>query len=181
MVAMKKGHIVMWFGVTLAIFLFSGWMGQHLGSAAARYWYLHKQQAQIKSDGPERAHLESVLSNLNDVQRLLLFSAFNDIDKKLGKKFLLNYIGALEDIEGKSVSPESKPAIDFALGRAYVYAAILDEDANNNEQATQDMISAESLFQSLGWTDYTEATLRTRARHELDRWKSTPRPLEGGR
>jgi hypothetical protein len=181
MVAMKKSHIVVWFGVALAIFFFSGWLGGPLGSAVARYWYRHKQQAEIKRDGPERAHLESVLSALNDIGSLQMGTAINANDKEVGRKSLLKNLEQLEEIKRKSNLDEIKPVTDFALGRAFVYAAMMEEQANHNEQAAQDMISAQTLFQSLGWTDYTEDRLKTLARRELDHWKLPPQSMEHGK
>jgi len=167
---MKKGPIGVWFSVALAIFLLSLWTGSHLGSAAARYWYRHKRQAQIKTDGPERAHLESVLSDLNTVPPLELFAPLYANDKELGKKYLLNDVGVLESIEQKSNRQEIKPVIDFNLGRACVYAAMIEEQTGDKEQADRHMRSAQPLFQSLGWSDYSEATLKTVARRQLHQW-----------
>jgi hypothetical protein len=167
--------------VALAIFLLSLWMGFPLGSAVARYWYRHNQQAQIKSGGPERAHLESVLSELNEVQTLQLIAAINANDKEAGKKYLLNDIGALENTERKWGLQEIKPAIDFNLGRAHVYAAIMEEQANDGAQANQHMKTAQALFQSLGWSDYTEEAIKTLAKRELDKWKLHPQTTEHGK
>jgi hypothetical protein len=180
MVVMKKGPIGVWFSVALAIFLLSLWAGFYLGSIVAPYWYRHAQQVQITVGGPERAHLESVLSELDTVQTLQIFSAVNANDQELGKKVLLNDIGVLKNLERKSGLEEIKPAIDFNLGRAYVYAALLEEHANNNEQATRYIKSAQALFQSLGWSKYTEETLKTVARRELDQWKAQPQTKEHG-
>jgi hypothetical protein len=180
MVAMKKGPIGVWFSVALAIFLLSLWIGSHLGSTVAPYWYRHKQRVQISLYGPERAHLESVLSELTTVQMLQLFSAGNANDEELGKKYLLNDIEVLKNLERKSGLEEIKPAIDFNLGRAYVYAALAEEHAHNSEQATRYMKSAQNLFQSLGWSKYTEETLKTVARRELDQWKTQPQTKENG-
>jgi hypothetical protein len=177
---MKKGPIGVWFSVALAIFLLSLWVGSHLGSAIAPYWYRHQQQAQITSDGPDRAHLEGVLAELNTVQTLQVFSAVNANDPELGKKVLLNDIGVLKDLERKSDPEEIKPAIDFNLGRAYVYAALTEEQAGNNEQATRYMKSAQALFQSLGWSEYTEQTLKTVAHRELDQWKAQTQTKQHG-
>jgi len=175
---MKKGRIAVWFSVALAIFLLSLSMGSYLGSRVARYWYRHKQQTQIRSDGPERAHMESTLSRLNEVQYLQMFAATISSDKKLGEKYLLKNIGALEDIERKSDLQEIKPAIDFNLGRAYVYAALMEEQAHNNGQASRYMKSAQNLFQSLGWSDSTAETLKTVATRELDKWRIPPQTKE---
>jgi hypothetical protein len=181
MVTVKKGPLGMWFSVALAIFLLSLWVGSHLGSIAAPYWYYHKRRVQITLYGPERTHLESLLSELTQVQALQLFSAVNANDQELAKRYLLNDIGVLKNLEGKSGQEEIKPAIDFNLGRAYVYAALAEEQANNNEQATRYMKSAQTLFQSLGWSEYSEEMLKTVARRELDQWKAQTQTKEYGR
>jgi hypothetical protein len=178
---MKKGRIGVWFSVALAIFLLSLWLGSYLGSTVARYWYRHEQQAQIKSGGPERTHLESTLSRLMDVQYSQMLAATISSDKKLGDKYLLNNIRALQVIERKSDLLEIRPAIDFYIGRAYVYAAIIEEQAHDNQQPSQYMKSAQTLFQSLGWSDYREETLKTMAGRELDKWKLLPQTMESGK
>jgi|SRR5882762_5270144 len=178
---MKKGRVAVWFGVALGIFLLSVWAGALLGPTIARYWYRHKQQAQIKSGGPERAHLESTLSRLNDVPSLYLVAVTYANDKKLGEKYLLYEIGVLEGIERKGDLQEIKPAIDFNMGRTYVYASIIEEEAHNNEQASQYMNSAQTLFQSLGWSDSTEVTLKSMVTRELDKWKLQPQSTEHGK
>src|SRR6267143_888217 len=128
---MKKGRIAVRFIVAMAIFLLSLWAGALLGPTIARYWYRHKQQAQIKSGGPERAHLESTLSRLNNVMSLYLVAILPTVNKQLAEESLLDEIGVLEGIEQKADLQEIKPAIDFNLGRAYVYAAIIEEQAHN--------------------------------------------------
>jgi|SRR6267143_218362 len=178
---MKKGRIAVWFSVALAIFLFSLRVGSRLGSTVAGYWYRHKQQAQIRSGGPERAHLESMLSGLNDLQSLYFIAIINANDKKLEAKSLLNEIGVLKDIERKSDLQEIKPAFDFYIGRAYVYAALIEKEAHNTEQASQYMKSGQTLFQSLGWTGYTEEALRSIVTRELDKWKVRPQMRESGK
>jgi hypothetical protein len=177
----KKGPLGVWFSVALAIVLLSLWVGSQLGSIAAPYWYYHKRRVQITLYGPQRAHLESLLSELTTVQALQLFSAVNAIDQELGKKCLLKDIGVLKNLEGKSGQEEINPAIDFNLGRAYVYAALAEEHAHNNEQATRYMKSAQTLFQSVSWSEYSEETLKTVARRELDQWKAQPQTQEYGR
>jgi hypothetical protein len=162
--------------VALAIFLFSLWLGSHLGSSAALYWYRHKQREKMTLHEPEHVHFESVLSELGAVQNLQIFSAITAHDKELGKKYLLDDIGFLEGIKRKSDLQEIEPAIDFNLGRAFVYLAMAE--TNNGEQATQHMKTAQTLFQSLGWTDYTEGRLRTLAVHELDKWNPLPPTME---
>jgi hypothetical protein len=178
---MKKGLIGVWFSVALAIFLFSLWMGLPLGSVVARYWYRHKQHTKIKSGGPERAHLESMLSGLNDLQSLHFIAINNLNDKKLEEKYLLNEIGALDDIRRRPDLQEIKPAFDFNIGRAYVYASLIEEEAHNNEQASQYMKEAQPLFQSLGWGDYTEETLKSMVTRELDKWKVPSQTRESGK
>jgi hypothetical protein len=169
---MKKKPIGVWFSVALVIFALGLGAGSYIGTRAARYWYRHKQQEQIAFSGPERAQLESVLSELRSIQDLEVFSAISATEKQLGKKYILDDIRVFERIEQKSDLPEIKPVIDFDLGRAYVYLALAEEQTNNGEQAARYMKSAQTLFQSLGWSDYTEVTLKNMARRKLDRWSA---------
>ncbi len=65
------------------------------------------------------------------------------------------------------------------LGLAHVVAAIVDEQSKNRERAASHMRSAQSLYQSLGWQDYSEDTLRAVAERELDLWRLKPQSREG--
>ena len=124
----------------------------------------------------ERAHVESALSELSAVQTLQVFyAAFSAKDEELKKKHLRIHIRELDGLRKKSNTQEITPVIDLNLGLAYVYAAIAAEQDNNQEQAIQYMKSAQALFQSLGWQDYSEDTLRVVARREVDWWNRKPR------
>ncbi len=43
------------------------------------------------------------------------------------------------------------------------------------------MRSAQTLFQSLGWQDYSEETLRAVAKRELDKWNAQTQTREHGK
>jgi hypothetical protein len=116
----------------------------------------------------ERADVESELSGLSAVGTLLLYAPVND--KELRKKFLPSSISGLESLGRQSSMQPIKPVIDLNLGIAYVNAAITKEQEGNVQQSMNYMKSAQSLFYSLGWEDYSEETLRAVARRDRDRW-----------
>lgn len=178
MVAMKKGPIGVWFSVALAILVLGVWVGSTLGSKVAPYWYRHQQQEQGTLYGPERAHVESVLSELAAIQMLQVYAVIAQNDKELGKQYLLNEIRDLEALRQRSDAQEIKPVIDLGVGLAYVDAAMAEEQDNNKELATKYMKSAQTLFQSLAWQDYSEDALRIAARRELDKWNAHPQIKE---
>jgi len=174
--AVRKGPIGVWFSVALAILVLGGWVGSKLGARAAVYWYHFEQRKVGTLNATERAHVESALSELSAVQTLQVFyAAFSAKDEELKKKHLRIHIRELDGLRKKSNTQEITPVIDLNLGLAYVYAAIAAEQDNNQEQAIQYMKSAQALFQSLGWQDYSEDTLRVVARREVDWWNRKPR------
>jgi hypothetical protein len=100
----------------------------------------------------------------------ILYEAIIRNDKEHGKEYLPKEIAAFEALRRRSDAPEITPVIDLDLGLAYVNAAMAEERGNNKELADQHTKSAHALFQSLGWQDYSEETLRAVAQRELDRW-----------
>ena len=107
---------------------------------------------------------------MSAIQVLQLFAVATRNDKNVAKKYLLNKIGGLEELKRRSGAVEIGPVIDIYLGLAYVDAAMAEEQDNNKELVTKYMNSAQTLFRSLGWRDYSEETLRIVAKRELDRW-----------
>lgn len=164
--------------MALAILVLSVWVGWKLGARIAVYSYRSRQQKIGTLRATERAHVESVLSELDAVQRFRLYVASIANDKELGKKYLAIDIGGLEDLRRKSNTQEIKPVIDLDLGVAYVITAMAEEQDNNKQAATKYTKSAQRLFQSLGWQDYSEEALRAVAKRELDRWKPQPQTKE---
>ncbi len=77
---------------------------------------------------------------------------------------------------------EAKPVLDMNLALANVVAAIVEEQVSNNkDRETNYMGSAQSLYKSLGWRDYSEDTLRALAQRELDKWKLDSPSKERGK
>lgn len=114
--------------------------------------------------------LESELAELNAIQTEMLYEVFALEKIKPSDKFLVGEIGRLEDLDRRSNSPEIKPVIDLHEGLAYVRVATTDEQNNKQEQAKQNMQSAQVLFKSLGWLDYSDQTLKAVAKREPDKW-----------
>lgn len=166
---MKRGPIGVWFSVALAILVLSLWAGSVLGSAVAHYWYGHHQEQGTLS-GTERKRVESELAELSAVQTLRLYAIIAPEEKKRGDEYLLNEIERLGDLKRRSNAPEIKSLVDLDLGLAYVHAAMAEELNNDQERSKEYMQSAQVLFKSLGWRDYSEETLKAVAKRELDMW-----------
>jgi hypothetical protein len=180
MVGMKKGPIGVWFSVALVIFVSSAWIGSKAGSRYAQHWENRQRQKQGTLHGPEWARVDSVLSQLDAVQLLHFLAGISQNDKKLGQKYLLSEIGGLEELRRRPDTQEIRPVVDLYLGLAYVDEAMTEERDNNKPRAIKYMSSAQTLFQSLGWRDYSEETLRSVSRRDLNKWKGQPeRRLEG--
>ena len=160
-----------WFSVALAICVLSAWSGWKLGAKIAAYRFRSNQaQAVGTLSGQEHAHLESVLNELDAIAFLRLEFIILINDDKL--RNLPATIDKIEDIRLSVHTSEAKPVMDMNLAFADVAAAIADEHAGNKERAASYMKSAQSLYQSLGWQDYSEATLRIVVERELDSWKT---------
>jgi hypothetical protein len=168
---MKRGPFGVWFSLALAILVLGVWVGWKLGARIAAYSYRSRQQKIGTLSTTQRRHIESVSSDLSAAQAVqLLYVAVAFHDKKLGKEYLSAQIAGLEARRHQSDAPEIRPVLDLDLGLAYVDAAMAEERDNNKELAAQHMKSAQALFQSLGWQDYSEETLRAVAQREIDRW-----------
>jgi hypothetical protein len=175
---MKDGRIGVWFSLALAILVLSAWPGSKLGAKLAAYRYHSVQRRSLGTlSAPEHAHLESVLDEL-DVIGLLRATLLVSVNNDNLKKTLPEQVEKIEDYQKKVKTGEAKPVIDMNLALANVITAIVEEQSNNKERAAIHMRSAQSLFQSLGWRDYSEDTLRALARRELDSWKLDPQRSE---
>jgi hypothetical protein len=163
---MEKGRIGVWFSVALGILVLSFWPGRILGVRGARYWYKYQERRLGTLDASQRPHLESVLSELTTVEELQVVS--EAVSKAKNQKRWPSYIDGLNRLKQKSTTQEGRSVIDLELGIAYVMAATVEEQ-NNKEVAAQYMESAQSVFQSLGWQDYSEDALTSAAKSESDR------------
>jgi hypothetical protein len=171
MSAMKRGPIGVWFSVALALLILGVWLGYATGPKVAKYWFLHQREKQGSFGASDRAHAESALSALNFIQTAHVFTGVSQSDKNLGKKYLLREIEGLESLRRRPDAQEIRPVTDLYLGLAYVDAAMADEQENDKESAAMHMKTAQALFQSLGWRDYSADALNAVAGLELDKWK----------
>ncbi len=170
MMAMKRGPIGVWFSVAIAVLVLSLWLGSMLGSSVAHYRYGHHQQERGTLTGPEQIRVESELAELSAVQTLLLYASLAPQEGKPGDKNLLNAIEGLENLKRRSNTPEIKPVVDLELGLATVHVAMAEQQNNNEEMAKKYMQSAQLLFKSLGWQDYSEETLKAVAKRQFE-WR----------
>jgi hypothetical protein len=178
MTPVKDERIGVWFSLALAILLLSAWLGSKLGARVAVYRYRSAQSRSIGTlSGPEHAHLESVLDELETIGFFRINFLISPNDDKL-KKTLPEQLGNIDAYRRKVKTAEAKPVIDMNLALADVVAAIAEEQGNNKDRTANYMRSAQSLYQSLGWRDYSEGTLKALAQRELDKWKLAPQSKE---
>lgn len=170
MMAMKKGPFGVWFSVALGVLVLSLWLGSMLGSSVARYWYGHHQEERGKLSAPEQVRVESELAELSALQTLRLLASLPPKTGNSSDKNLLNAIEGFEKLRGRSKTPEINPVIDLELGLANVRGAMAERQNNNEEMAKKLMQSAQLLFKSLGWQDYSEETLKVIAEREFE-WR----------
>jgi hypothetical protein len=170
MAAVNKGPIGVWSSIALVILVLGAFAGRVLGSAVARYSYRHHQEQQGTLSRSEQVHLDSELAELNAIQMEMLYELFALEKIKPPDKVLLDEIMRLEDLDRRSNLPEIKPVIELRMGLAYVRASMTNEENHQEEQARQNMQSAQALFKSLGWLDYSDETLKAVAKGEHDGW-----------
>jgi hypothetical protein len=168
---MKRGPIGVWFSAALALLILGVWLGYVTGSKVAQHWVVHQREKRGPLHGPDRAHADSALSALNFIQTAQLLTDVMQNDRNLSKKYLPREIEGLEKLQRLPDAQEIRPVTDLYLGLAYVDAALVDEQENNKESAAMHMSSAQALFRSLGWLDYSADALKTVAGRELDKWK----------
>lgn len=178
---MKSGRIGVWFSLALAILLASAWLGSQLGERIALYRYRSAQHESLGAlSASEHAHLESVLDELDQISFLRMDVLISLNIAKL-KKTLPEHVASTESFGRSQYSAEVKPIADMNLALTHVVAAIVDEQDRNKERAANHVRSAQGLFQSLGWRDYSEDTLKTYAQSELKRWALDPRTGGGAK
>ena len=165
---MKRGPIGVWFSLALGILVLGYLIGCYLGDGIAIY--SHRFRGGLSRT--ERAHLDSVLSELNtfaDETGWPYIALTSDLLRMDSKKDLTGRITRLETLRQQPDALEIRPNIDLAIGLAHVEAAMAEEQDNNAEAATEHMKSAQSLFQTLGWQDWSEGALKAVAKRELDK------------
>ncbi len=170
---MKDRRIGVWFSLTLAILVLSALLGSKVGARVAVYRYRSAQNRSLGTlSAPEHAHLESVLNELQTIGFFQVAFLISPNDEKF-KKTLPEQLGQIDAYRKKVNTAEAKPVIDMNLALADMVAAIAEEQSNKDRAANY-MRSAQSLYQSLGWRDCSEDTLKANAQRELDKWKLDP-------
>jgi hypothetical protein len=181
MPAMKDRRFGVWFSMALLILVLSGWLGSVLGTRVAVARYRSAQRRGSGSLAPaEHSRLENVLDELEAIGffRITFLASINDDKLKQG---LSERVSQFEDFGQGLKTAEAQPVFTMNLGLANVVAAIVDEQNKNRERAASHIRSAQSLYQSLGWQDYSEGTLRAVAERELDHWRLKPQSSEGAK
>jgi hypothetical protein len=178
---MKRGPIGVWFGVALVILGLSAWGGYYAGSALARYRYQRKRNAVEKSYSPERVFLESELVEFRSLEFVQVFVKSTQGNTKVEKQYLQAAIAGIEKQAKKSHDEKIKPVIEFNLGLVYIEEALAEQKDGNQELAEKDIKSAQAIFQSLGWKDYSEEALRVFARNQLDQSHENPPEKSSGK
>ena len=167
---MKVWRIGVWFSLTLAILLLSAWLGSTLGARVAVYRYRSAQSRGLGTlSAPEHAHLESVLDELQSIGFLRLTFLITLTDNKSAVP-LPEQLRKIDAFRRKVNTAEAKPVMEMNLALADVVAAISEERGNNKDRAANEISSAQALYRSLGWRDYSEETLKALARSELNKW-----------
>jgi len=170
-----------WFSAALIILVLGGLVGSGIGALAAGSWFRYEEIRREAPYGPERAHVEALLSALNAIQTFKVLFLITDYDEDPRGESLRAGIVRLENFRNRSTLPEAKPVIDLNLGLAYLKAALIQEQNKDKDLGTKYMKSAQNLFQSLGWQDYSEETLRALARREHESWKPRPQTKESNK
>jgi hypothetical protein len=171
---MKRGPIGVWFSVALVLFAVSAWVGSRLGKTFAVYRFRYQQRQEEKTYGAERVHLDEVLSHVSAVETVHLFTISIPGGKTPNDEQLFKDVEALKNMSQNPGAPELKPVIDLDLGLAEVKAATIEERNNKTDQAAGYMKSAQAIFQSLGWQDFSEENLRKVEQSELEPAGSPP-------
>jgi hypothetical protein len=118
------------------------------------------------------------MSYLQVAEFVRLYANIYPDDKSLEAKYL-SEIAGLERLNRRKNTDEVSPILAFYLGLAHVDAAMVEEQNDEKDQAKEHMESAKSLFESLGWQDCSDETLRAVARRDQHRWNPR-RPKEAG-
>lgn len=156
---MKRSPIGVWFSIALAILVASIWAGSKLGFAFSRYWYSHHQEDRGGLSDADRRSVESELGELEAVQMIRVLNLLNRDGRD--QRFREKQVERLEIIKHESQFPVIKSLVDLELGLRYVQVAVLEEQDSRHDLAEQHIQSAQILFRSLGWQDYSEKTLKT--------------------
>jgi|HubBroStandDraft_1064217.scaffolds.fasta_scaffold17629_2 hypothetical protein len=172
MFAMLRKPIGVWFSIALVILILGVGLGWKVGQKLAVSWYRSHPQRSGTLSPTEQARVHSIISALSAVQISGVYAGLaNDTnDPKVRETILRADIEHLRGLSARPELAEIKPVIELHLGIAHAIAATIEEQHAGENAAVQDMQSAQALFQSLGWQDCSEETLKTVAERELARW-----------
>jgi hypothetical protein len=169
---MPRKPIGVWFSIALALLILGVGLGWKLGQRLAVTWFRSHQQSSGPLSRAEQARIHFIVSALSAVQTSALYPRMaNDMnDSKLRDKTLRADIEYLRVLSVRPELAEIRPVIELHLGIAYAIAATIEKQDASKDAAAQDMRSAQTVFQSLGWQDCSEETLKTLAERGLARW-----------
>jgi len=170
--------IGVWISAALVIFVMGGWIGTILGASTADQWYRHYPFERGTLSLAESIHLEKAVSELETLQMVRFLARTATRDKSVDGKYL-HEIAGIEHLRQHLEQPELRPILDFNSGLAHVDAAIANENAGKPELAASQMKSAEAIFQSLGWQDCSEETLKAAAARDDRKWFERAGTKEG--
>jgi len=153
-VIMRRAPIGVWFSIAIILLILNFWVGTMIGSVVARHLYGHPQVVE-RFSGSERTRVQAELLDVDLAQAVQLASKVPAREESLLKE-----IATLETIRRAPSAKDIEFPIDLVLGIAYVQASMTEEQSNM-ELARKNMESAQALFKSLGWRDYSEETLKT--------------------
>jgi hypothetical protein len=168
-VSLMKRPIEVWFSALLIILVPGAWIGSGIGATAARYWYGQHPLEEGHLSQAERARMQTLFSALQAAEFLRLYANVSFDDKKLEAKYL-SEIANLERLNRRSNIEEVRPILAFDLGLAHIDAAMVEEQNDETHLAKQHMEAAKSLFESLGWQDCSDETLRAVAKRDQHKW-----------
>jgi hypothetical protein len=178
---MKMRPIGVWFSAALVILVLGAWAGGKAGSGISIIWYRHQQRVLEKSFTRDRAQIELELSQLSEIGASHVHLLFGQADSKDWKQYLERRIEALEKEARQPETQGVRPVLELDLALTYVDASMAESRDNNRDLADKYMQSAQGLFQSLGWRDYSEGTLKIVAQHDLDKWNPKPQERQPGK
>jgi len=164
---LNKKLIGVWFSLALVIMGAGIWLGYEVGFKFAGYWIEHQRKKQEILSGLEWPRFDLTLSDLEAIGLLQFALSIND-DKNQDQSNLISVVKGYEHLKSQSNERASQRVVDLYLGFSYVEASMMEEQKNNKKLAAVYMKSAQSLFQSLGWQDSSDDTLKSLARRLVD-------------
>ena len=173
---MPRKPIGVWSSIALVILCLGFWAGWKVGERIAVYAYKHRTPPPDSLSPSEAAQIDSALSELYQIQIFAAYSEISSGDSRLRKQPSPETIRALEKLRKTGKVQELQPVVDLNLAYGYAAAAVGMEEDGNTQAASTYLRSAQPLFQSLGWKDYSDEALRSLGEEELATWR--PRPGE---